>query len=290
MGKIVLIVCFLMSCVVMRAQDTTVFSNYEARIAVYFAECFSTDSDSVKKEKANAVFKTLEEALNFSGAFGYSFSKLKNISSVTSENGKVRIFTFGIALNSGDYIYYGFTLFNNGGDVKITRLIDGSENEQHPELSDMQAQNWFGAIYYEIRQFGEKNNPVYALCGWDGADMFINRKVLEQIKFDREGNPKFGGSFPNETSNGNRRLIFSFSEKVTMSLSYYKKLKMIVADHLNAPPQYKGNPRFLGPDMSFDGYYYKGGEWFYVPDVDVKIKNADFLAPLKRIPANIIPK
>ena len=57
-----------------------------------------------------------------------------------------------------------------------------------------------------------------------------------------------------------------------MSLSYNKKMKAIVGDHLNTLPQFKGNPRFYGPDMTFDGFYYDSGKWDYLEDVDVKLK------------------
>ena len=288
MKKFILIFCFIIGCTVLNAQDTTVFEAYSDEIENRLRACYETADDTEKIKLASAAFEKLEEALQQEGAFEYDFYKLKNISSVVSQDGKLRILTFGTALNSGKYIYYGFIMYYNGETLRITKLTDDAGKQSNPQNADMQADNWFGAIYYEIRQFGDPRSPVYALCGWDGADMFINRKVLEQLVIGEYGEPRFGGKFRSEKEGESTRLIFSYTERATMSLGYNQKLKMIVGDHLSTPPQYRGNVRFLGPDMSFDGFAYENGKWVYYPDVDVKLKKDNLNNRQRQNPVNTV--
>ena len=77
------------------------------------------------------------------------------------------------------------------------------------------------------------------------------------------------------------RIIFEFTEKAAMGLRFEnsvknmngeKRRKVIVADHLTTPPEYKGNPRFSGPDMTFEGYYFQDGKWKYESILDIKLE------------------
>ena len=255
----------------LQAQDTLALKPEEDAVASLLASCMESDNDSVKIALANKAANSLEQLLKKQSAYRYSLLGLKSVSSVYSPDKKVRLVTFGVSLAEGEYIYHGFVVYNNGSSVTTTRLYDGKKNVPDPSRASMQASNWYGAIYYDISMFGSKKAPIYALCGWDGADMFTNRKVLEQLIIDESGKPKFGGSFASETGRGFQRLIFQFTEKAVMSLHYNTKEKAIVADHLSAPPEYKGNKQFYGPDMSFDAYYFAKGEWIYEPDIDIKL-------------------
>lgn len=274
MIKKIIVVMMLVLCgktFSLQAQDTLALKPEEDAVAALLASCIETDGDSAKIALANKAANSLQQLLEKQSAFRYSLSGLKNVSTVYSPDKKVRLVTFGVALAEGRYVYHGFVLYNNGTSVTTTRLFAAPKSEADPSRASMQASNWYGAIYYDISMFGSKKAPIYALCGWDGADMFTNRKVLEQLMIDPSGKPKFGGSFASEYGRGFQRLIFEFTEKAVMSLHYNSKEKAIVADHLSAPPQYKGNKQFYGPDMSFDAYYYEKGEWYYEPDIDVKL-------------------
>ncbi|MCQ2253008.1 MAG: hypothetical protein MJZ61_06135 [Bacteroidales bacterium] len=280
MTRIQTILLILMLCVSSaKAQDSAMFADGEERIARLMDKALAAESDSVRKAMAYEAANELSYLLDNNGAFEYQFPGLPNFSSVYSENHKVRVITFGTALSRGRYIYHGYVMYCHNTKVTITRLYDDQGQTPNPDKANMQANNWLGAIYYEISQFGSKKNPVYALCGWDGHSMITNRKVLEQMTIDYSGKPVFGGRFQTSIQKGRQevavggfsRMIFTYNEKATMSLKYDKRLKMVVADHLSVNPGMENNPTLKGPDFSFDGYGYKDGEWFYVGDVDAKL-------------------
>ena len=275
MGKVALILFFLISCVSLKAQQSDVFVSYSEDFNKFFNAALVSDNDSLKIVNVEKAALVLEQALKEKEAFEYKFEDLKNVSVLFSPDNKIKVMTFGIAMISGGFKYYGFVMYYRGKTVTVTRLSEGNKDRKNIEKADMQADNWYGAVYYDICQFGDAKHTVYALCGWDGADIFINRKVLEQVEIGVYGELRFGGKFKTETSQDDSRVIFSYTEKAAMSLKFDKKLGIIIADHLNALPQYRGNPRFYGPDMTFDGYYYSDGVWHYEADIDVKMKRQD---------------
>ena len=271
--RILIIMVLLLTGIAVRAQDSLVLKYGEESVSKLLAQCLAATDDAERRELSGKVCNELWQLLQYDAAFNYKFEQLQNVSSAYSDDGAVRLLTFAVPLNNGKkYLYHGFVVHYDEDDgVKVTRLIDDEKKTRNPQFVDMQAGNWYGAVYYQVQQVGSRRNPVYAVCGWDGADLFTNRKVLEQLTFDDDYNAKFGGSFATEHSDGLHRIVFEFTEKAVMSLQYDPRLRMVVGDHLSAPAQFVHNPRYYGPDMSFDGYYYDKGKWQYEPDVDVKL-------------------
>ena len=232
----------------------------------------NAENDSLRIVLANQFEDTFVKLLGNDEKLCYSFDSIQPVSVLKSPDNKFRIFTWGLQFSDGSYKYYGIVEINVYGDVVILHLDDQSESTSNPATANMQPDNWYGAIYYELVQLGGKKSNIYALVGWDGGDLFVNRKVLEQVRVELDNGGKifFGGHFVDEKKRNCERLIFEFTERAVMSLRYDKKLKMFVADHLTAPSEYKGNTKFMGPDGSFDGYMYDKGYWIYLPDVDVK--------------------
>ncbi len=269
-----IILVLILAATQLHAQDSTALWRAETQIAQALDKSLNASDDARKTAYAAEAANLMEDALRLSLAFDYDFPLLKQVSQLRSANGLARVLTFGVGISGGKYIYHGFVMYRSDelDDIVTTRLKTGKRPESDPENANMQPDNWFGAIYYEISEFGSKSRPVYALCGWDGHDQYTNRKVVEQMTFDDEGTPVLGGLFQNEKGNGLSRLIFEFNERAVMTLKYNPKRKMIVGDHLDTPvdlPQHKGKPRFMGADGSYDGFYYKDGRWHYVMDLDI---------------------
>lgn len=270
-----ILLALMLGTTICKAQytDSTSLLEGESKVAAIFDRCMEASDDASRTALAKEIANEMEYLLNTPLAFGYNFPKLKNISSVRSENGMVRVITFCAPLSNGKFVYHGFVMYNDDDDITVTRLKQGKRAESDPMNANMQSDNWFGAVYYEITQHGKKSSPIYALCGWDGHNAFTNRKVLEQLNFDEDNKPILGGLFQTENGNGYSRLVFTFSEKAVMCLQYDRKEKMIIADHLAPSPSCncEGQYQFYGPDLSYDGFYYKDGKWHWEFDVDVLI-------------------
>ena len=254
------------------AQVDSDFENGISHSVALLEQARNAENDSLRQALVTQFDNEFWNLLGKDETMSYPFDNIKPVSVLKSPDNKFRIFTWGLQFADGNYKYYGIVQINVQGDVVALRLNDMSDGTTNPSNANMQASNWYGAIYYDLVQLGGKKSNIYALIGWDGGDLFVNRKVLEQVRIatNNGGEIIFGGNFINEHNKKVDRLIFEFTERAVMSLRYDKKLKMFVADHLASPSEYKGNTKFMGPDGSFDGYKYDKGFWMYVPDLDIK--------------------
>ena len=268
MKKLLAIIPFLTAATCLAQSD---IERQASSAASLIEQAQKADNDSLRSIYAAQAVETFEAAITQDDAMTVAFGDIKPISVLATVDNKLRIFSWGIQNSEGKYSYYGFVQAKSqDGETVTTRLVDKKDETPRPGETEMEAANWYGAIYYEMVQLGGKKSNIYAMAGWDGGDLFINRKVLEQIRVKDNGTVYFGGYFTDEHKRTCERLIFEFTERAVMCLRFDKRLKMFVADHMTIPPEYNGNPKFRGPDGSFDGYMYQKGNWIYVPDLDFK--------------------
>jgi len=242
----------------------------EEKLFVLFSDLNNAHTDTIKEQLTHEIVRELEKTLQLRESFDYSFDLLKNLSVLTSSDKKMRVYTWNVVNAEANQKYFGFVQYRNKAIFKLTTLIDDSENIQNPEMQLLNPNQWYGALYYEIIATSEKKNTYYTVLGWDGGDLFVNRKVIDIIVVSNNGTPKFGGSIQIKNKKI-RRMIFEYNNKATMTLRYEQNAKMLVFDHLSpSDPKYKGQTRFYGPDFSYDGLFFKDGQWNYSPDIDVR--------------------
>ena len=94
------------------------------------------------------------------------------------------------------------------------------------------ADQWYGALYYEIVPAKVKRRNHYLLLGWDGGDLFVNRKVIDVLSFSSSGVPRFGKSVFKFKKDRKKRVVFEFSYMATMRLFYDDDIDMVVFEHM----------------------------------------------------------
>jgi hypothetical protein len=227
--------------------------------------------------RANETFVALlEEVLTDPGSFLYSFESLQSVAKLTPPDNKFRIFNWHLPKEDGSYEYYAYIQMNPKSALKnksknipgFFKLFNNKETKS-PENKELGIKDWYGAHYYKIIQ--NKGNDSYTLLGWDGNNMYSNKKVIDVLHFSPKGEPKFGAPVFKYENKVNKRVIFEYAENNTMSLKYNEKDNMIVFDYLiPSEPILEGQYQYYVSSFSFDGFKYKKGNWIYTPDVDVK--------------------
>jgi len=211
-----------------------------------------------------------KEILEKEGAFDFPFDSIFPIGKVTSPDGKVRIFTWNIVLDDGAYKYYGLMQYREKAKStsNVFVLSDSSAFIVDPEKASLAPENWFGALYYQIVETQLPEATLYTLFGWDGNDLYTNKKILESLTFTSSGKPKFGKMVFKNDKIKLKRVIFEFSPMVNMLMVYDAKTKSIIFDHLEpSEPVYEGNRAYYGPDFSYDAYEFIDDVWTFKPDV-----------------------
>lgn len=233
------------------------------------SKTFITDKSLEKRENAiNQFMPVLSEALNIKESFSYPFDSVQYISIQYPEDRSFRILTWQLYVNENRYQYYGLIQMADG---QVFPLNDYSDEIEDVEYEVVPADEWYGVVYYNIKEFKPKSGDrQYLLFGFDGYQFFDKRKVVDVLSF-RNGKPYFGGPVFAKIEEGRspitkNRLLMEYSAESSTTLNYNAIQKQIICDHLQSVPSpYTGKLTNI-PDGTYVGYEFhrKKGLWVFV--------------------------
>ncbi|MCF8379517.1 MAG: hypothetical protein K9H49_08075 [Bacteroidales bacterium] len=248
----------------------------ERKLKVLFDSIYKLPDTSERELLNNEVLTLFKEGLMQPEAIYFKWNKLNMIGKVYSEDEKLMIYTWHLQQKNGKYKYYGFIQYKPGKSKKgqhniiVHTLTDRSDEMKNPALLELTEENWFGSLYFGIKTFENRRNSLYALFGYDFHDNYSQKKLIEILEFDKNGNAIFSGKFDMDFQEF-KRIIFEYSDNIAMTLRYDERLDRIIYDHL-APfePIFTGSYRFYGPDGSYDGLKFNKSVFHLEKDVDAR--------------------
>lgn len=250
--------------------DTTVIVESEAAICSLIKDILTNRNLAIRQESSQKLEVLLEKILQQEGSFDYDFSKVEGISLVQPEDKSFKIFTWQLYIDKDHYQYRGFIQTKEG---KVFKLQDKSDDMQTVEFSILKPENWYGALYYNIKSFKSEGQKMYLLFGFDAFDFYNRRKLLDVVYFDNSGRPRFGKTVI-EMKDGRgrqrkvKRFVMEYSSSVNVTLNYSKEQDMVVYDHLIYGSPIKSAGPTNVPDGSYSGLKLsKDGSWQYVDKV-----------------------
>ncbi|MCC6721822.1 MAG: hypothetical protein IT243_06430 [Bacteroidia bacterium] len=261
----------------LNGKDTTNFDSI--RNLEYQLEGLSNNIINGEDQKTRIVstyyfIQKLKSVLVIKNSFNYNFTLIKTVSILKPDDNKFRIFTWNLLLDSGKYMYFGVIQMNQKDSVKIFGLYDSSHYIEKISYNTFDNRHWVGALYYQIHQYKYKKKTKYLLMGWDGEDAKVNRKIIEILWFDDNGNPQFGQPVFDNGGNIQSRMVFTFAEEATMLLRYEKDKNVIVLANTVPPnPYLKGKFQYYLPDGSYDFFKFEKGFWVRYMDFYKNSKN-----------------
>lgn len=231
-------------------------------------------NDSLEENRFLAVNKfipTLVKALKVKNSFDYPFERLKSISIQYPADSTFRIFTWQLYVNENDYRYYGAIQMNNS-ELKLIPLIDRSFDVQDIEHQVLTSREWYGALYYNLKEFDTPEGKKYLLFGYDGYEFFTKRKIVEVLSFKNGqavfGAPVFVSKDPENAFLPKSRLEFTYSAEASIKVNFDGHLDLIIGDHLiEEMSSIASQGPVKLPDGSYIGYKLENGQWAYVPKV-----------------------
>jgi hypothetical protein len=245
------------------------------------------------KISANALFfSRFQAALTSKNSLRFALDSIKGITRVTNQNGSLRIFTWNIPLSDGTNKYFGFVQLA-GDSLKVFPLRSEGAEIINFEDKQLSANLWYGAIYYGLISVKISGKQVYTLLGWDGYTSGSNRKLIEILTVDKNGNLQFGLPVFKTDHGLKFRVVKEYAEKATMTLRYdYQTIRvqkgnkvkkentwLIVMDRLvPMDPSMKGFYKYyVAAGDTYDGYVFKDNYWSLVEDIEVV--NRSFIPP-----------
>jgi hypothetical protein len=222
------------------------------------------------KAQQNKIFKEyLFETLQQKEAYTYPFSKLRTVGFIDSPDGLLRIISWNIEQDDQSQKYYCYIMHKDERkkSVSISELTDNSFMLPPRPDGILEADNWYGALYYKIIPVDKGSKTLYTVLGYDANTSMSNIKLIDVIYFTGD-NPKLGSPIFKTPEGTFKRMFYEHSEKTTMSLKYEENYKRIIFDHLSPEtPNLKGFYSFYVPDLSLDAFHFTNGKWVLKEDV-----------------------
>lgn len=265
-----------------KAQDTIVFRPLEDSLSHMCNTIFKIKNDS-DRLKANALFlEKFRKVLYLPDAFNYPFDSITGISKLKSDDGRIRVITWNVPVNSGSSRYFGFVEVNKGGIFEFQESL-ASAGEWNNKI--LPYSNWYGAIYYKLITTKYRKETYYTLLGWNGNNEISNIKLIDVLYFDKSGSPCFGKPIFKTREGLRNRVVIEFAEKASVLLRYdyqalmipkgkrikYKNAWMIVTDRLiPMTAAMEGIRKYYVPaGDTYDAYLFNKGFWSFVEDIMV---------------------
>ena len=254
-------------------SNTTAITSAKDDSLVILYKAISNIETDKERRKANEAFTKALIHYSHKDLFNAPFDTLrKTISILDAPDNSFRLITWTVYYLKGVYDFYGFILYKQNDSIVSYTLTDNSAKMLKPEELTTTNADWYGALYYKIIKSGTTEDPYYVLLGWDGNDLFTNRKIIDALWFDENYLPNFGKPvFQFKNDDLRQRVIFEFAETASMEVRYEAKYNMIVFDHLSPDkPEKEGHRDNYGSDFSFDALKYDDFKWTLIEDIDIR--------------------
>ncbi len=210
----------------------------------------------------------LVTALKQPHSFQYPFDRLEKYVSIQyPPDSSFRIFTWQLYVDKDTYHFYG-AIQRNAEELELFPLIDrSSQMEGNPEQAQLSADNWYGALYYNLRAVYPPDGAPYYLCfGFDGNGYYERRKLIDVLRFEN-GVPVFGAPvFVDETSGQTKhRVMLEYSAEVSIACNYDLVQEMIIFDHLVPFAVAYSDQAVHVPDGTYEAYDLgDDGRWYHI--------------------------
>jgi hypothetical protein len=203
-----------------QAQDKAVMSQHQKRLASLLELAASAPTDNERYLASEQAVGELTAALDEEESERWKWQLPTVASVLTSPDGQLRIFTWAVVRDNGEFECFGAVQFYNDRDEEYQYLLlnDKSEEIMNREESILSASNWFGAIYQDIIQTSHAGKTYYTLLGWNGVDNLTERKIIEPVVL-RGGVPQFGAPLFRRERNL-RRVVLEYRNDAMVNLSY----------------------------------------------------------------------
>lgn len=246
------------------------FVKAEVRLQGLFTQLYS-DSLSDVQPLLDSIRVEMTKALSMQGSMDFPWNRLDRIGVITSEDRRMRVFTWHVLDDFDNYRYFGFIQVGmKKGKTKLYELKDNGKPQRGIMELDQTKAEWYGKLYYQVLTNRYKRKTYYTLLGMDYNNSLSTIKSVEVVAIQRN-DPHFVRSLFFNGRDYVDRLVLEYAKQVAISVRHDPGTGMITFDHL-VPfhPIYKNNFEFYGPDGSFDGLEFSEGRWIYRADIDAR--------------------
>ena len=255
----------------------------EDSLRLFADSMINAESPAVRFRSDSNFVRGLVRALRVKNSFNYPFDSLRTISRLYSPDSSFRIFTWQMKKDEYVLLQKGAIQMKTGdGSLKLYPLFDASMFTGKPHDSVRTRNNWIGAIYYRIIMKEHNGKKYYTLLGFDDFSVSSNKKWMEVLSFNANGEPIFGGPFFSFKEDSVKkpvqsRFAIEYKKEAGTVFNYNPELDMIVFDHLISETDQPEKKDTYIPDGDFEGFKWVNGQWVHVYKIfDFKLEDGAF--------------
>lgn len=257
------------------AKDLLLFKKQQDSLKYLAYDIVNAPEPNQRFRADSSFIRMLVRSLKIPNSFYFPFDSLQTISKLYAPDSSFRIFTWQIKKDVYVFLQRGaIQMRTTDGSLKLYPLHDVSMFTKKPQDSVRGANNWIGAIYYRIIQKNFNGKNIYTLLGFDDFTINSNKKWMEILTFNGEGQPVFGGpyfSFKNDSAKASKiqtdRFYIEYKKEASTTFNYDSALNMIVYDHLVSETDEPARKESYVPDGDYEGFTWQNGQWLHVPKV-----------------------
>jgi len=267
----ILIIAFISLSSVKGQSDN---QNISSILETLYSRINKSKDDAERLKINDSIILIIDSYSISDSVISHSFNNLRNLGQITSPDKRVKIIAWNLILLDGTSRYFCYLIRDGGRDKqnKVYKLTGIKRPETIRTDILYTGNDWYGALYYDIRPFKENKQTYYVLLGIDYYNLGMTRKIIDVLSFTAEGEIIFGKNcFVNGDLVKNREVL-EYSSDGVVSLRFDSG-KSVVFDHLvSFSPDNKNNREFFGAEYSYDAYILKRGMWRFVSNYDIKNK------------------
>ena len=202
------------------AQNRERMTLHQQRLAELLMRTASAPTDNERYLASEKAVGELSAALEEYESERWKWQLPKVASVLTSPDGQLRIFTWAVVRDNGEFECFGAVQYYNEREEEFqySLLNDKSEEIMNREESLLSPSNWLGAVYQDLIQTSQGDKTYYTLLGWNGVDNLTERKIIEPVVL-RGGVPQFGAPLFRRERNL-RRVVLEYRNDAMVNLSY----------------------------------------------------------------------
>lgn len=265
------------------SADRKQLSKKEDSLRLFADSMINAESPATRFRSDSNFVRGLVRALRVRNSFEYAFDSLLTVSRLYSPDSSFRIFTWQMKKDEYVLLQKGaIQMKTPDGSLKLFPLFDASMFSGKPEDSIRNRSNWIGAIYYRIIMKEHAGKKYYTLLGFDDFSVSSNKKWLEVLTFNNNGEPVFGGPFISFKEDSVKKPVQSrfqieYKKEAGTVFNYNPELDMIVFDHLISETDQPEKKDTYIPDGDFEGFKWQNGQWVHVGKIfDFKLEDGAF--------------
>ena len=218
--KYIFAAVLLLACGTVAGQDKARMAAHQQRLTALLERVASAPTDNERYLASEEAVDALCDALDEPASERWRWMLPRSTSVLTSPDGHLRVFTWAVVRDNGDFECFGAVQYYNERTEAYEHVVlrDKSDVIMNREESLLAADNWLGAIYQDIIQTSAGDRTYYTLLGWNGVDNLTDLRVIEPVIM-RGGVPQFGAPLFRRERNL-RRVVLEYRGDAAVQMAF----------------------------------------------------------------------